>query len=340
MKKLPDVPSAPPFHGFTQEINHGVDRVPASATCDTPQTAVSNGNPVKKEPSAHMNAGNQQASQFTRSVQSQVTLELSFIEIIIVYGEQSFVFDTNLIDNHNFFPLCRCASFGAEAVPSTSSQPPARIPTFHASLQQTLLQSEDELLTKRSAELIGEGAAPKPKKIIGKMKVQVRKVRMTPDLPPGCSFHSLSAPTVKLQSFKSRMLNVQSNMSSAWEAFRKVQVMPRVPANSSFSRYSLAYAHAGNEIIKQVYGIFKVGVTNLRNSSSYETVQETYSCLLRLKSSPEEDAVRMQPGSGETHVFFPDSLGDDLIVEVNDSKGKSLGRVLAQVATIMEVPVA
>ncbi|KAH9690466.1 Pesticidal crystal cry8Ba protein [Citrus sinensis] len=88
---------------------------------------------------------------------------------------------------------------------------------------------------------------------------------------------------------------------------------------------------------------------------------ETYTCMLRLKSSTEQDAIRMQPGSGETHVLyvplsyfhlllksefawigidnfhsFPDSLGDDLIIEVHDSKGKHYGRVLAQVATIAE----
>lgn len=40
------------------------------------------------------------------------------------------------------------------------------------SLQQVLLQSEEELLAKRSSELASEGAAPKPKKTIGKMKVQ------------------------------------------------------------------------------------------------------------------------------------------------------------------------
>lgn len=36
---------------------------------------------------------------------------------------------------------------------------------------------------------------------------------------------------------------------------------------------------------------------------------------------------------------FPDSLGDDLIVEVLDSKGKHFGRVLVQVATIADDPV-
>ena len=37
---------------------------------------------------------------------------------------------------------------------------------------------------------------------------------------------------------------------------------------------------------------------------------------------------------------FPDSLGDDLIVDVHDSKGKLCGRVVAQVANIAEDPVS
>jgi len=36
---------------------------------------------------------------------------------------------------------------------------------------------------------------------------------------------------------------------------------------------------------------------------------------------------------------FPDSLGDDLLVEVQDSKGKHFGRVIVQVATIADDPV-
>ncbi|KAL6997387.1 hypothetical protein U1Q18_007514 [Sarracenia purpurea var. burkii] len=39
-------------------------------------------------------------------------------------------------------------------------------------LLQVLLQSEEELLAKRSSELATEGTAPKPKKMVGKMKVQ------------------------------------------------------------------------------------------------------------------------------------------------------------------------
>jgi hypothetical protein len=39
-------------------------------------------------------------------------------------------------------------------------------------LQDVLLRSEEELMTKRASELVTEGAASKRKKTIGKMKVQ------------------------------------------------------------------------------------------------------------------------------------------------------------------------
>ncbi|KAI3825941.1 hypothetical protein L1987_07702 [Smallanthus sonchifolius] len=144
-------------------------------------------------------------------------------------------------------------------------------------LQQVLLQSEGELLVKRSSEVGGKGGAAKPKKMVGKMKVQVRK--------------------------------------------------------------SLAYMQASTQYIKQISSLLKTGVSSLRSTSSAnEVLQETYSCLLRLKSLAEEDTVRMQPGSSEFHIFLPDSLGDDLIIEVFDSKGNHYGRVLVQLATISEDP--
>ncbi|KAL8145434.1 hypothetical protein AgCh_003556 [Apium graveolens] len=206
-------------------------------------------------------------------------------------------------------------------------------------LQQVLLQSEEELLlSKRSSELAGEGAIPKPKKMVGKMKVQVRKVKMSLDPPTGCSFSNVKAPKIKLEVIKDRFSNFQSTVSSGWQAVRSVHFAPRVSENGSFSRQSLAYVQASTQYLKQVSGLLKTGVATLRSSPSSYDVQETYSSLLRLKSSAEEDAIRMQPGSGETHVFFPDSLGDDLIVEVQDSKGKYYGRVVAQVAAISEDP--
>lgn len=40
-----------------------------------------------------------------------------------------------------------------------------------------------------------------------------------------------------------------------------------------------------------------------------------------------------------TIFSFPDSLGDDLTVEIYDSKGKVCGRVLAQLARVADDPV-
>ncbi|KAM7523795.1 hypothetical protein LguiA_013697 [Lonicera macranthoides] len=206
-------------------------------------------------------------------------------------------------------------------------------------LHQVLLQPEEELLRKRSSELVSEGAALKPKKTFGKMKIQVKKVKMALDPPTGCSFSSLKQSKVKLESLRLRMSNVKSTLSSEWKALRKDRVAPPIPANGSFSCKSMAYVHACTHYLKEVSGLVRIGVTTFRNnSSSYEVVQETYSCSLRLKSSTEEDTVRIQPGSNETHVFLPDGLGDDLVIDVLDSKGKYYGRVVAQVADIAEDP--
>ncbi|RVW65613.1 hypothetical protein CK203_033106 [Vitis vinifera] len=333
-----DVPSAPPFCGSGQKINESAKQVSPSGEQSKPCAAGSHGFSTKNGPDT------------LRSVPGFNSEDKTGMGV-----PDKFVRTT--------------ASAEAD-VPSSSH--PARLPTFHASaqgpwhaviaydacvrlclhawaggcmdapmflesecallrnafgLQQVLLQSEEELLVKRSSELASEGTVPKPKKIIGKMKVQVRKVKMSLDPPSGCSMSSLRAPTIKLESLRYRLSNLRSTFSSGWQALRRIHVVPRIPANGSFSRKSLAYVHASSQYIKQVSGLLKTGVTTLRSSpSSYEGVQA------------EEDAIRMLPGSGETHVFFPDSLGDDLILEVKDSKGKYFGRVLAQVATIAEDP--
>ncbi|KAK3017683.1 hypothetical protein RJ639_004050 [Escallonia herrerae] len=208
-------------------------------------------------------------------------------------------------------------------------------------LQNVLLKPEEELLQKRSSELVSEGASVKLKKTFGKMKVQVRKVKMVLDPPSGCNFSSLKPPKVKLESVRFHLSNVKSTLSSEWQALRKVSVPLHIPANGSFSRRSLAYVHAGTQYLKEVSGVLKIGAASLHgNSPSYKVVQETYACSLRLKSSSAEDAVQMQPGSGESHIFLPDGLGDDLVVEVFDSKGESCGRVIAQVADIADNPIA
>ncbi|XP_076931452.1 uncharacterized protein LOC143596601 [Bidens hawaiensis] len=201
-------------------------------------------------------------------------------------------------------------------------------------LQQVLLLPEEELLVTRASKVGSEVNVQKPKKMVGKMKVEVRKVKMTVDPPAGCSFASIKPP--KMETFRRHFGTLQSKVSSGCKAVKNIHFSPRAPANGSFSRHSLAYMQANTDYIKQVSGLIKVGGSSLRSRSSGFEVQESYLCLLRLKSSAEGDTIRMQPGSHETHTFLPDSLGDDLIIEVQDTKGGHYGRVLVQVATISE----
>ncbi|XP_068642978.1 uncharacterized protein [Aristolochia californica] len=350
-KNFPDVdtPSAPPFRGTRSEINQDSNHVATSQACGNSNISSSDNYPVKKEPSVSKNVASGVGAHVGHGLSDNcVRTNTADVEAAVPSGAVSARVPTfhasGLGPWHAVVAYDACVRLCLHSWARGCMEAPVFLENECAllrnafGLQQILLQSEEELLAKRSSELVSEAAAPKPKKMIGKMKVQVRKVKMSLDMPPGCSFSSLKSPKLNLEPLKHRMENLQSTLSAGWEALRKIHVLPQTPANNSFSRHSLAYVHASTQYIKQVSALLKVGVTSLRGGSSYEIVQETYSCQLRLKSSPEEDTVKMQPGSGETHLFFPDSLSDDLIVEIHDSKGKFCGRVHAQVAAVAEDP--
>ncbi|EYU23672.1 hypothetical protein MIMGU_mgv1a027112mg, partial [Erythranthe guttata] len=168
---------------------------------------------------------------------------------------------------------------------------------------------------------------------------KLRKVRMGLDPPTGCAFASLtSSSSVKLESLQLRLSNVKSVFSSERKALKRERVKPIMTVNGSLLHQSMAYVVVGaRRYLREVPELIKSGFNAWRSSSSsYEVVQESYYCLLRLKSSPEEDALRMQPGSGENRVFLPDGLGDDLVIEIHDSKGKYCGHAVLQVADIAD----
>ncbi|XP_027078388.1 uncharacterized protein LOC113778164 [Coffea eugenioides] len=337
--KLPDdVPSAPPLAGSVSETNQvsGQPRadffphstkLDGSATADMPNTG--NGTPLNSTAKTACDASLRAAGVSLHSLPAKIP-----------------TFHASGLGSWNaFISYDACIRLCLHAWASECMEAPIFLENECAvlrdafGLKHVLLQSEEELLRKRSAELISEGACVKPKKIIGKMKVQVRKVKMVLEPPTGCSLSSLKPPLKKLEPFRVRLSSIKSALSSEWETYKKVRVSPRMPSNGSLSRQSLAYVNAGTQYVKELPELVKIGITALRNhSTSYEMVQETYSCSLRLKNSSEEDTVKMQPGSGETHVFLPDGLGDDLIIEVHDSKGKYCGRAMAQVAEIADNP--
>ncbi|XP_021758885.1 uncharacterized protein LOC110723806 isoform X2 [Chenopodium quinoa] len=201
------------------------------------------------------------------------------------------------------------------------------------SLRHVLLQSEEEIMSKRSSELVSGSAATKPKKTIGKIKVQVRKVKMGLNPPTGCAFPQMQK--MDLEKIQSHVSNVKSKLAMKWEAVQRVQAARHIPKNGSLSSKSLAYVNVGAQYMKEIGVLLKSSLASSQTTES-QVVQETYYCLVRLKSSSEKDAVRMQPGSGETHIFFPDSLSDDLNIIVLDSRGNHCGCVLAQVASVVD----
>ncbi|KAF5740162.1 hypothetical protein HS088_TW11G00228 [Tripterygium wilfordii] len=333
-----DIPSAPPFRGSGQEIKEGDEKIPVYDVHGTTNVTDSHCT-IMSAPKTEVDTGNKNPGHFARTganVGATASSNSNPARVPTFHASA-------LGPWHALIAYDACVRLCLHAWSKSCMEAPLFLENECAllreafGLQQVLLQSEEELMSKRSSEPASEGVAPKPKKIIGTMKVQVRKVKTALDPPTGCSMSALGPPRIKMESIRYRFSNFQSMLVSAWQALRKIQVTRPIPAKRSFRRQSLSYVHASTRYVKQVSGLLKTGVTSLRNSSSsYEAMQETYYCLLRLKSSAEEDAIRMQPGSGETHVFFPDSLGDVLVVEVQDSKGKYYGRALAQVATIAE----
>ncbi|KAA3484839.1 Phosphoglucose isomerase [Gossypium australe] len=360
-----DVPTAPPFSSSVQKVKQDTECIPAceirstqSATGTHDPKAFKSMSRVKQEHNrssrksdefvriCHRSSGSARIPTFHASLFCSLTaLSVCHIKTSGLGPWQA------VIAYDACFRLCLHAwARGCMEAPMFLENECALLrDTF--GLQQMLLQSEEERMEKPTLDLTSETAAPKPKKIVGKMKVQVHKVKTTLDPPTVCSMTSLSlSARVKLKTIQNHLSNFQSILSSRWQALKNIQVAPRLP-NSSFSHKSLAYMHAGTRYVKQASGLLKIGVRSSRkNSSSYEVIQgiptyslifqhdflypymslETYVCMLRLKSSAEENNIRIQPGSGETHIFFPDSLADDLIVEVQDSKGKHLGHVLVQ----------
>nr|KAJ0186748.1 hypothetical protein LSAT_V11C900486900 [Lactuca sativa] len=323
-----DFPSAPPFSGSFGEIKQEKEHSPVSKANYTPSTADSVDfvpkSTVEKTSVVDLKTNHkQETSNPSRNVGVK-TGSGSFPTRLPTFHASSLGPWHAVIAYDACVRLCLHAwAKGCMEAPIFLENECALLRSTFG-LQQMLLQSEEELLVKQSSEVDNKGPSQKPKKMVGKMKVQVRKVKMTLDPPTGCNFSSIKPPKVKMETVKRHFANLQMKVSSGWKSVRSIHFSPRVPKNGSFSRHSLAYMQASTQYIKQVSGLLKIGVSTLRSSSSSYEVQA------------EGDTIRMQPGSGETHIFLPDSLGDDLIVEVQDSKGNHYGRVLAQVATISE----
>nr|VDD34137.1 unnamed protein product [Brassica oleracea] len=202
-------------------------------------------------------------------------------------------------------------------------------------LQSFLLQSEEELLGDRPSNLVTDTTPQKSKKNVGKIKLQVGKIKMESDPQPGCG----TIPSLKHEVISQQLEELNATLYCGWKAVKSVHVTPQVTPKGSISRKSLEYMRACARYLKEVSKVLREEfITSHGTPRSLQASQKKFSCCMKLKSYMEEDQVKTQPGSGETFFFLPESIGDDLIVEVRNSKGKFCGRVLAQLAAIVEEP--
>ncbi|XP_020581808.1 uncharacterized protein LOC110025591 isoform X2 [Phalaenopsis equestris] len=318
--------SAPPFHGSLDEVNQTIDPTTNLTSCEIPHKAAFNAYSAEGDINSYRNSESQNANRDIRS--PTVDIETSAPSKILALKVPTF----HACEQGPWYSVIAydaCVRLCLHAWAQGCMDAPIFLENEclllrnSFGLQQIMLQSQEELLEKHSSEPL-EGTMLQ-KRTFGKLKVQVHRVRM-----------SLRRPILKQCLFKDQKSNFQSTVSLRLASLRGVKVLPSIPANISFSR---AYMQGSTQYMKQVSALLKTQVNSLNACTcAVPRVEESYFCHLRLKSLAEENMTRMQVGSGEKHVFFPDSMGDDLIVEVHDSKGKILGQAVVRLADIVGDP--
>ncbi|KAL9686701.1 hypothetical protein QQ045_031094 [Rhodiola kirilowii] len=203
-------------------------------------------------------------------------------------------------------------------------------------LQKVLLQPEEELLTNHSPALSQEmGSASTPRRTAAKIRVQVRKVKVIPDTPVNLGPCSIKAFAARVRSTCHQLCDMHSAFSSVGKSSSEAHFAPRASDADSSSSLSSEYIKSPIKYIKHMLKFRRSHGSGNKVTPNAE-VQENYSCKLRLKSYHEMDTILAHPWSSESLIFYPESLADDLIIEVLDSKGKTFGCVLAQLAIMSE----
>ncbi|XP_010036107.1 uncharacterized protein LOC104425188 isoform X1 [Eucalyptus grandis] len=125
---------------------------------------------------------------------------------------------------------------------------------------------------------------------------------------------------------------------------RRLRIVPRRKLKSTYSQRSAMYLQAGAEYVRHVSSLVKTGMNSLKLASFTVTPEEPLSCLFQLKSSSDDpqaetdSGICLHPGCGDYHVFFPESQGDALLVEVQDTKKSVLGRAAIPISSLTDNP--
>ncbi|KAG0501977.1 hypothetical protein HPP92_002049 [Vanilla planifolia] len=303
--KHSNIPSAPPFDGHEKEIAHASREMSSTRLNCTTISQVLNGSYVKEEILVS-NSEKHNSDVHFKSTSSGIkegtkTCSLQTRRPKFHASEQGPWHCMLAYDACVRLCLHCWASGCLDAPPFLENECALLRKAF--SLQQILLQPMEELLGQQFSGSICEGSQSKSKNVIGKIKVQVRKVKMSPNMPSGCST-SLNLATMNIKTIKCCMSNLCSMLSTKWKSLRGACFLQCVPIDSCFSKLSLACINANAQYAKKVSSLLKVGAANMQTSALFDLMEEAHTCRLKLKSSVEEEVVEMNPGIGETHSLY------------------------------------
>ncbi|CAI9088988.1 OLC1v1023465C1 [Oldenlandia corymbosa var. corymbosa] len=125
---------------------------------------------------------------------------------------------------------------------------------------------------------------------------------------------------------------------------KKVRIIPRRKLKDTNSLRGTMYMQVGAEYVRHVSALVKSGINSLKLASSSLTCEESFSCLVQLKSSVEDNqdglssAISLHPGTGDYHDFFTDNQGDVVLLEVQDMKKNVQGRAVIPIASLTDNP--
>ncbi|CAN7081638.1 unnamed protein product [Brassica oleracea var. botrytis] len=92
-------------------------------------------------------------------------------------------------------------------------------------VKEHLSLSEEEMLVSQSSQAPHEGVAPKPKKNIGKMMVQVWRVKTDLDAAPtGNGILYVEPSLKKIEKLRVHFSNISTRISSKWRALKKINL--------------------------------------------------------------------------------------------------------------------
>ncbi|XP_039124008.1 uncharacterized protein LOC120260571 isoform X2 [Dioscorea cayenensis subsp. rotundata] len=121
---------------------------------------------------------------------------------------------------------------------------------------------------------------------------------------------------------------------------KKVRIIPRRrKLRSTYSQRAI-YMQMGAEYVRHVSLMLKNQMNTLKLASYQATPEENLSCFLQLKSSSGEavndSPTCLIPGSGDSHVFCPESNGDCLSLEVQDNNKMNLGQANIDISSLAD----